>query len=71
MQKVWLDGELIDAEKAKVGILTHSLQYGSGIFEGIRSYSIKKNSRTAGRIEDPIPGETRRIGIAITALLPV
>lgn len=47
MQKVWLDGELIDAEKAKVGILTHSLQYGSGIFEGIRSYAIKKNSKTA------------------------
>ncbi|MCL4388731.1 MAG: branched-chain amino acid transaminase [Candidatus Marsarchaeota archaeon] len=35
---VWLDGKIIDAEKAKVPILTHSLQYGSGIFEGIRSY---------------------------------
>ena len=35
---VWLDGKLIDSEKAKVPILTHSLQYGSGIFEGIRSY---------------------------------
>ncbi|MEM3205104.1 MAG: branched-chain amino acid transaminase [Candidatus Micrarchaeaceae archaeon] len=36
--KVWLDGRLIDYDKAKVPILTHSLQYGSGIFEGIRAY---------------------------------
>ncbi|MEM3841506.1 MAG: branched-chain amino acid transaminase [Candidatus Micrarchaeaceae archaeon] len=37
-QVSWLDGKVIDAEKARVPILTHSLQYGSGIFEGIRCY---------------------------------
>lgn len=36
--KVWLDGRFIGYELAKVSILTHSLQYGSGIFEGIRAY---------------------------------
>lgn len=36
--KVWLDGNLIDQGDAKVPIMTHSLQYGSGIFEGIRTY---------------------------------
>lgn len=36
--KVWLDGKIMDYGDAKVPILTHSLQYGSGIFEGIRSY---------------------------------
>lgn len=36
--KVWLDGEIIDYRMAKVSLLTHSLQYGSGIFEGIRAY---------------------------------
>lgn len=36
--KVWLDGNLINQEEAHVPIMTHSLQYGSGIFEGIRSY---------------------------------
>ncbi len=36
--KVWLDGKIIDGSKAEVSILTHSLQYGSGVFEGIRSY---------------------------------
>jgi Branched-chain amino acid aminotransferase/4-amino-4-deoxychorismate lyase len=39
---VWLDGRFIDAEKAVVPISTHSLQYGSGIFEGIRAYSTAK-----------------------------
>ncbi|MEM3775547.1 MAG: branched-chain amino acid transaminase, partial [Candidatus Micrarchaeaceae archaeon] len=37
-RRVWLDGSLIDYEQAKVSILTHSLQYGSGVFEGIRAY---------------------------------
>jgi len=35
---VWLDGKIIKYDDAKVPILTHSLQYGSGIFEGIRAY---------------------------------
>ncbi len=35
---VWLDGKIIKSEEANVPILTHSLQYGSGIFEGIRAY---------------------------------
>ena len=39
---VWWDGKFIDYEEAKVPILNHSLQYGSGIFEGIRSYRGKK-----------------------------
>ncbi len=36
---IWLDGRFIRWEDAKVHLLTHSLQYGSGIFEGIRCYS--------------------------------
>ncbi len=41
-QYVWFDGKFVDFEKANVHILTHSLQYGSGIFEGIRAYSTEK-----------------------------
>ncbi|MGC8710545.1 MAG: branched-chain amino acid transaminase [Candidatus Micrarchaeia archaeon] len=41
-QYIWFDSEFIDFEKAKVHVLTHSLQYGSGIFEGIRSYKTPK-----------------------------
>ena len=37
--KVWMDGELVDWDQATVHVLTHSLHYGLGVFEGIRAYS--------------------------------
>jgi branched-chain amino acid aminotransferase len=37
--KVWMDGQLVDWEKATVHLLTHSLHYGTGAFEGIRCYA--------------------------------
>jgi len=36
--KIWMDGELVDWDKAQVHVLTHALHYGSGVFEGIRCY---------------------------------
>ena len=36
---LWMDGKFVRSVDAKVHILTHSLQYGSGIFEGIRCYN--------------------------------
>jgi len=41
-QYIWFDGKFVEFEKAKVHVLTHSLQYGSGIFEGIRAYATDK-----------------------------
>jgi len=38
VDKIWMDGELVDWDKANVHVLTHSLHYGTGIFEGIRCY---------------------------------
>ena len=52
--RVWLDGNLIKESDAKVSIMTHSLQYGSGIFEGIRSYETDKNSSAVFRLDDHI-----------------
>ena len=37
--KVWMDGELVDWDNATVHVLTHSLHYGLGVFEGIRAYA--------------------------------
>jgi branched-chain amino acid aminotransferase len=37
-EKIWMDGELVAWDEAKVHILTHSLHYGLGVFEGIRAY---------------------------------
>lgn len=38
---IWMNGELVDWRDAKVHVLTHGLHYGSGAFEGIRSYNGK------------------------------
>lgn len=35
---IWMDGEFIDWEEAQVHVLTHSLHYGTGVFEGARCY---------------------------------
>ena len=40
----WLNGNFIDEAEAVVPIMTHSLQYGSGIFEGIRGYETSKGT---------------------------
>lgn len=37
-EKIWMDGKFVNWDDAKVHILTHSLHYGLGIFEGIRCY---------------------------------
>jgi branched-chain amino acid aminotransferase len=36
--KIWMNGRLVDWEDAKIHILTHTLHYGTGVFEGIRAY---------------------------------
>jgi branched-chain amino acid aminotransferase len=38
VDKIWMDGELVDWDKAQIHVLTHALHYGSGVFEGIRAY---------------------------------
>ncbi|MBI2089937.1 MAG: branched-chain amino acid transaminase [Deltaproteobacteria bacterium] len=37
---IWLDGEMVPWEDAKVHVLTHALHYGTGYFEGIRCYAL-------------------------------
>jgi branched-chain amino acid aminotransferase len=37
-EKIWFNGELIPWDDAKIHVLTHSLHYGMGVFEGIRAY---------------------------------
>ena len=36
--KIWMNGQLVDWDQANVHVLTHSLHYGTGVFEGIRAY---------------------------------
>lgn len=38
-EKIWMDGKLVNWDDANIHILTHTLHYGLGVFEGIRCYS--------------------------------
>ena len=37
-KSIWMNGELIPWDEAQIHVLTHTLHYGTGIFEGIRAY---------------------------------
>src|SRR5947209_13796560 len=37
--KIWMDGALVDWRDAKIHVLTHTLHYGCGAFEGVRAYN--------------------------------
>jgi branched-chain amino acid aminotransferase len=39
VDKIWMDGRLVDWDDATIHVLTHTLHYGSGVFEGIRAYA--------------------------------
>ncbi len=41
-EKIWMNGELVDWDDAKVHVGVHGLHYGSGVFEGIRCYDTPK-----------------------------
>lgn len=36
--KIWMNGDLVDWDEARIHVLTHTLHYGTGVFEGIRAY---------------------------------
>lgn len=42
VDKVWMNGELVDWKDATVHVLSHALHYGTGVFEGIRCYETPK-----------------------------
>ena len=44
LEKIWMNGELIDWADAKIHVGTHGLHYGSGVFEGVRAYETDKGS---------------------------
>ncbi|WP_338925753.1 branched-chain amino acid transaminase [Mycetohabitans endofungorum] len=42
--KIWMDGKLIDWRDAKIHVLTHTLHYGMGVFEGVRAYQTSEGT---------------------------
>ncbi|MBW8723497.1 MAG: aminotransferase class IV, partial [Polaromonas sp.] len=37
--KIWMDGQMVDWRDAKIHVLSHTLHYGCGAFEGVRAYN--------------------------------
>lgn len=49
-KKIWMDGKFVDWDKANVHILTHTLHYGLGVFEGIRCYELENGKSAIFRL---------------------
>jgi len=54
VEKIWLDGELVNWDEAKVHVLTHTLHYGLGVFEGIRCYKLANGKSAIFRLREHI-----------------
>jgi len=53
-EKIWLDGRMVDWADATVHVLTHSLHYGLGVFEGIRCYRTDDGRSAVFRLPEHI-----------------
>ena len=53
-KKIWLDGKFVPWREANVHVLTHTLHYGLGVFEGIRCYQIKKKKSAIFRLQEHV-----------------
>ena len=49
---IWLDGELVPWEEAKVHVLTHTFHYGLGVFEGVRAYATQDQGTCILRLKE-------------------
>ncbi|MDO9403796.1 MAG: branched-chain amino acid transaminase [Polaromonas sp.] len=50
--KIWMDGQMVDWRDAKIHVLTHTLHYGCGAFEGVRAYKLDDGSTAIFRLEE-------------------
>jgi branched-chain amino acid aminotransferase len=49
---IWMDGEMVPWRDAKVHVLTHSLHYGMGVFEGVRAYNTRDKGTCIFRLQE-------------------
>lgn len=49
---IWFDGELVPWKDAKVHVLTHTLHYGLGVFEGVRAYNTESQGTSIFRLKE-------------------
>jgi branched-chain amino acid aminotransferase len=53
-ERVWLDGTLVPWDEARVHVLTHTLHYGLGVFEGIRCYAGADGRSAVFRLDEHV-----------------
>ena len=46
---IWFDGKMVDWRDARIHVLTHTLHYGMGVFEGVRAYDAEGGAGRHGR----------------------
>jgi branched-chain amino acid aminotransferase len=52
--KIWMDGKLVDWDDAKIHVLTHTLHYGLGVFEGIRCYKCQDGTTAVLKLREHV-----------------
>jgi branched-chain amino acid aminotransferase len=53
-KKIWFDGKFVSWEKASVHVLSHTLHYGVGAFEGIRCYQTENGASAVFRLKEHV-----------------
>jgi branched-chain amino acid aminotransferase len=51
-ETIWMDGELVRWDDAKIHVLSHGLHYGTGYFEGIRCYELANGRSAVFRLQE-------------------
>ena len=54
VEKIWFDGKLVNWDEAQIHVLSHTLHYGLGVFEGIRCYKCHNGSSAVFRLKEHI-----------------
>ena len=53
-KKIWMDGKFVDWEAAQIHVLSHTLHYGVGVFEGIRCYKTEDGRSAIFRLREHV-----------------
>ena len=53
-EKIWIDGSFVPWHEANVHVLTHTLHYGLGVFEGVRCYQTKNKKSAIFRLHEHV-----------------
>ena len=53
-EKIWMDGKLVPWNNANIHVMTHTLHYGLGVFEGIRCYNSMENGPAIFRLQEHV-----------------